>query len=312
MENALLLIVPLCIGYLLDLLLGDPDHWPHPVRLFGHAIAIGERTLNHGRSKILKGALLALCLVLAVYFILTVLNNAIFENKWLLVVINSIWVYYGLANKNLVSEGQNVFDMLEKRGLAEGRAQLSRIVGRDTSQLSEQQIRTAVFETMSENLSDGVVAPLFYYAMAGAPGMMAYKMINTMDSMIGYRNARYEQFGKFAARLDDVVNFIPARITALLMVLVTGSWRGLRFIFKYGNKHKSPNAGYPESALAGILHCRFGGPNMYHGVLIDKPYIGENGRRIRKEEIRKVSQINHLVCLITILLCCIWFMISKI
>ncbi|MCF0063318.1 adenosylcobinamide-phosphate synthase CbiB [Dyadobacter chenwenxiniae] len=312
MENALLLIVPLCVGYLLDLLLGDPDHWPHPVRLFGDAIALGERNLNHGGSKILKGALLALCLVLAVYFILTMLNNAVFEIKWLFVVINSIWVYYGLANKNLVSEGQNVFDMLEKRGLSEGRAQLSRIVGRDTIQLSEQQIRTAVFETMSENLSDGVVAPLFYYALAGAPGMMAYKMINTMDSMIGYHNARYEQFGKFAARLDDAANFIPARITALLMVLVTGSWRGLRFIFKYGNKHKSPNAGYPESALAGILHCRFGGPNVYHGVLIDKPYIGENGRRIRKEEIRKVSQINHLVCLITILLCCIWFMILKI
>ncbi|SKC04227.1 adenosylcobinamide-phosphate synthase CbiB [Dyadobacter psychrophilus] len=309
MENALLLIVPLVAGYVLDLVLGDPDHWPHPMRLFGHAIAFGERNFNHGNNRIAKGALLASSLVLVVYFILTLLNNAIYGLEWLFMLVNSIWVYYGLANKNLILEGRKVFQMLETRGLADGRVQLSRIVGRDTSQLNAQQIRTAVFETMSENLSDGVVAPLFYYAIAGAPGMMAYKMINTMDSMLGYRTPRYEQFGKFAARLDDVANFIPARITALLMVLVTGSARGLQFIFKYGNKHKSPNAGYPESALAGILNCRFGGPNVYHGVLVDKPFIGEHDRSIRSEEIKKVSQINQLVCLITIALCCIWFVI---
>ncbi|MCF2501902.1 adenosylcobinamide-phosphate synthase CbiB [Dyadobacter sp. CY107] len=306
MENALLLIVPLVVGYALDLLLGDPDHWPHPMRIFGNAIAFGERNLNRGHNKIIKGALLSSFLVLFVYVILTLLNNVIFEFKWLFVVINSIWVYYGLANKNLIAEGRNVFEVLEKRGLAAGRMQLSRIVGRDTSQLNAQQIRTAVFETMSENLSDGVVAPLFYYAVAGAPGMMAYKMINTMDSMLGYRNARYEQFGKFAARLDDVANFIPARITALLMVLVTGSSRGLRFIFKYGNNHKSPNAGYPESALAGILDCRFGGPNVYQGVVVEKPFIGANDRLIEHIEIERVARINQRVCLAAVLLCSIF------
>lgn len=312
MENALLLIVPLVAGYVLDLLLGDPDHWPHPMRLFGNAIAFGERSLNHGKYRFLKGAILAISLVLAVYFILTTLNDVIFELKWLFICINSIWVYYGLANRSLISEGQKVFEVLEKQGLQAGRLQLSRIVGRDTAHLNEQQIRIAVFETMSENLSDGVVAPLFYYAVAGAPGMMAYKMINTMDSMLGYRNERYEHFGKFAARLDDVANFIPARITALLMVMVTGSARGLQFIFKYGNRHKSPNSGYPESALAGILDCRFGGPNVYHGLFVDKPFIGENDRRIREEEIKKVSQINQLVCLVTIALCCILFVLLKI
>jgi len=307
MENALLLIVPLLAGYALDLLLGDPDHWPHPMRLFGRVIAFGERSWNQGKYRFVKGAALSTTLVLATYFFLTMLNNAIFEFKWLFVSFNTAFVYYGLANKNLIYEGRKVFESLEKHGLIAGRAQLSRIVGRDTSQLTEQQIRIAVFETMSENLSDGVVAPLFYYALAGVPGMMAYKMINTMDSMLGYRNERYEQFGKFAARLDDVANFIPARITALLMVLATGSARGLRFIFKYGSKHKSPNSGYPESALAGILDCRFGGPNVYHGMVMDKPFIGNNARRIEQSEIKKVSQINHLVCLITIVLCCIWF-----
>ena len=312
MENALLLIVPLVAGYVLDLLLGDPDHWPHPMRLFGNAIAFGERSLNHGKYRFLKGAILATSLVLVVYFILTMLNNVIFELKWLFICVNSIWVYYGLANRSLISEGQKVFEVLERQGLQAGRVQLSRIVGRDTAHLDEQQIRIAVFETMSENLSDGVVAPLFYYAVAGAPGMMAYKMINTMDSMLGYRNERYEHFGKFAARLDDVANFIPARITALLMVMVTGSARGLQFILKYGNRHNSPNSGYPESALAGILDCRFGGPNVYHGLFVDKPFIGENDRRIREEEIKKVSQINQLVCLVTIALCCIGFVLLKI
>jgi adenosylcobinamide-phosphate synthase len=173
-------------------------------------------------------------------------------------------------------------------------------VGRDTTQLSPQQIRIAVLETMSENLSDGVIAPLFYYVLAGLPGMMTYKMINTMDSMLGYRNHRYEQFGKVAARLDDIANFLPARLTALLMVLVTGCWQGLVFTLKYGHQHKSPNAGYPEAALAGILNCRFGGPNLYQGVLVDKPYIGKQERPIGHEEIHRVRRVNHSTCLLMV------------
>ena len=304
------MIAPLIIGYVLDLWLGDPDHWPHPMRFFGDAIAFGERNLNHGRYRIIKGALLACGLIIVVYSILTMLNSAIYEQEWLFIVINGILIYYGLANKNLITEGQNVLKVLENEGLEAGRKQLSRIVGRDTSNLAPQQIRIAVFETMSENLSDGVVAPLFYYAIGGVPGMMAYKMVNTMDSMIGYRNERYEQFGKFAARLDDIANFIPARLTAFMMVAVTGSWRGLQFIFKFGNKHKSPNAGYPESALAGILNCRFGGPNWYHGTLVEKQFIGENERTIESEEIRKVASVNHQVCLLTVVISIVGFIIQ--
>lgn len=296
-------ILPICVGYLLDLIVGDPDNWPHPVRLFGNLISNSDKLTNHCKLRFFKGMLVTILLCSATYAVFFFLD-AILANLslWLNISVNSLFVWYGLANKSLVTEGRRVFEVLQEDGIAAGRNQLSRIVGRDTSQLSPQQIRIAVFETMSENLSDGVIAPLFFYLIGGVPAMMTYKMINTLDSMIGYRNEKYEQFGKFAARLDDVANFIPARITALLMVFVTASSRGLQFIFRFGNKHKSPNAGYPESALAGILDCRFGGPNVYHGKLVEKPYIGDNDRTIEHDEIYRVISINQRVCFLMIVL----------
>lgn len=290
------------MGYLLDLWLGDPDHWPHPVRVFGNAIAWGERRLNGGRYRFLKGALLSCCLVALVFLVFYVINTFLLNIKVLYVLFNGLFVYYGLANHSLIAEGRKVFAVLENDGLEAGRRQVARIVGRDTSQLSPQQIRIAALETMSENLSDGVVAPLFYYALAGVPGIMAYKMINTMDSMLGYRNERYERFGKFAARMDDVANFIPARLTALLMALVAGSERAVRFLFEYGPRHKSPNAGYPEAALAGILNCRFGGPNVYHGRVVEKPFIGEADREIEYGDVRTAANVNHRTCLTMVLM----------
>ncbi|WP_242696410.1 adenosylcobinamide-phosphate synthase CbiB [Longitalea luteola] len=292
----MLLILPLLAGYLLDLLLGDPEWLPHPIRLFGNLIYKGEKALNKGFNRLLKGALLSVVLCIAVFCCFR------YSLQWLLSlhpalfgVVSTIFVFYGLANKTLIKEGKKVFLVLHEEGLEAGRKQLSRIVGRDTSALTPQQIRIAVLETLSENLSDGVIAPLFYYAIAGVPGMMTYKMINTLDSMIGYRNERYELFGKFAARLDDAANFIPARITALLMVLVSGSRRSLQFIFRYGHKHKSPNSGYPEAALAGIMNVRFGGPNIYHGKLVEKPFIGCNDRMVQPGEIKTATGINQKV-----------------
>lgn len=296
-------ILSLLIGYGLDLLLGDPDNWPHPVRVFGTAIARGETILNTGANRFGKGLLLVSILVPAVFLFFWATNRLLEHiHPWLAIAANGIWVWYGLANRSLIDEGRNVGRALEERGLEAGRKQLSRIVGRDTSRLTPHQIRTAVLETMSENLSDGVVAPLFYLAFAGVPGMMAYKMINTLDSMIGYRSERYEQFGKAAARLDDLANLIPARLTAFLMVLVTGSRRAIRFVFRYGRAHKSPNAGYPEAALAGILDCRFGGPNVYHGVAVSKPYIGINDRELTQEDLSTAISVNHRVCFVCILL----------
>jgi len=297
MDRFTRLAAPLALGYALDLWLADPEGWPHPVRTYGALIAAGERRLNHGPHRFAKGAGLAAGLVGGTFLAFKLLQRL--PPGWA-VAADTAWVFYGLANTGLVREGRAVFAMLDKEGLAAGRRQLARIVGRDTARLDAQQIRTAVLESLAENLSDGVVAPLCAYALGGVPGLMAYKMVNTLDSMVGYRNPRYELFGKFAARLDDVANFLPARLTAGLLAALGGSGRGFQFILYFGNQHKSPNAGYPEAALAGVLNCRFGGPNYYHGQLVPKPYIGDNPREIQPPEIDRVARLNHAVCAVVV------------
>jgi len=292
--------LPLIIGYILDLLIGDPYRMPHPIKLFGNAISFAEKHFNRGAYLRLKGSLVAGALVLLVFFVFFLIDRLTAPNVWLHHVVVAVLVFYGLANRCLVDEALRVEHQLTQHGLEAGRKQLSFIVGRDTRNLDANSIRTAVLETLSENLSDGVIAPLFYYAVGGVPLMFAYKMVNTLDSMVGYKNERYLRFGWFSARLDDLLNFIPARISALLMVLVAFSWRGVAFVFKYGHKHASPNSGYPESALAGILNCRFGGPNVYHGVLVSKPYIGHNQRDITRADIRKACAINLVVSLVAV------------
>lgn len=290
------LIIPLIAGYLADLLLGDPQSWPHPVKAFGFLIGKGTTLLNNGRGRFVRGMFMTIVLCAGTY-VFFFFGLKLLWQLWkpAYYIASSICVFFALANKSLLQEGQEVFDTLTEKGLDAGRQRLSRIVGRNTQQLSARQVRIAVLESMSENLSDGVIAPLLFYAVGGVPAMMLYKMINTLDAMIGYKSEPYRLYGRFAARLDDAANFIPARITALLMVLVTRSSRGLWFIFRYGHAHASPNSGYPESALAGILNCRFGGPNTYKGILVVKPYIGEVDREINHGEFAYVRYINHAV-----------------
>lgn len=297
-------IIILFLAFILDAFLGDPFWLPHLIVGYGKLISFWESLLNTGRYKVLKGALLTLFTVGITYWVgwLTLYAVEHCGIQFFKILVGSVLMFYCLANRTLIKEGRSVFSELEK-GLDQGRSRLSWIVGRETKNLSTQQVRIATFETMSENLSDGVIAPLFYFALLGVPGAMAYKMINTLDSMIGYRNERYEQFGKFAARLDDVANIIPSRLTALLILIVSGKQNGLIHVFKEGKKHKSPNAGYPEAALAYVLDCRFGGPNSYHGKLVEKPYIGSNDRLIKENEIDRVCIINFLsatVCVIII------------
>lgn len=291
-------------AYLLDCLLGDPAWLPHPVVLFGKMISKGEHKLNQGEHRKLKGALLAISLVLLVFSAtwgLLMLCREI--SPWLNVVLQIILVFFCLAGTTLIKEVRDVFLALD-RSLEEGRKQVARIVGRDTTRLSAQEVRKAALETLAENLSDGVIAPLFWYIILGVPGMMAYKMVNTLDSMIGYHSERYLHFGCFAARLDDVANYIPARLTALLMILVAGKPRLLAFVKRFGRSHASPNSGYPESALAGILDCQFGGPHIYFGELFDKPYIGTNDRELTTADMRLAIKINRqaeiLMVLITV------------
>jgi len=201
----------------------------------------------------------------------------------------------------LIREVRTVFVAVD-RSLEEGRKQVARIVGRDTSNLSAQEVRTAALETLAENLSDGVIAPLFWLAIGGIPAMMAYKMVNTLDSMIGYKTQRYRDFGYFAARTDDVANYIPARLTALLMVIVTGRMNLLSFVWENGRRHASPNSGYPEAALAGILNCRFGGPHDYFGERFDKPYIGSNERELTTADMLQAISVNRKAELLAVFL----------
>lgn len=289
-------ILPLLVAWLLDVLLGDPSWMPHPVVGFGKMIATGERWLNRGTHRKQKGALLAFFLVVFVFaatWALLYATCVVSDTFYLYIAIASLIIFWCLAGTTLIREVRHTFIAVD-RSLEEGRKQVARIVGRDTSELSAQEIRTAALETLAENLSDGVIAPLFWLAIGGVPGMLAYKMVNTLDSMIGYRTDRYRDFGCFAARLDDVANYVPARLTAFLMVLASGRLSLLKFVAKYGSKHASPNSGYPEAALAGILNCRFGGPHTYFGQLFDKPYIGDNDRPLTTEDMRIAIRINRM------------------
>ncbi|MBI9063223.1 MAG: cobalamin biosynthesis protein CobD [Marinilabiliaceae bacterium] len=291
------------IAYLLDLLIGDPLWLPHPIVAFGWSISKGEKLLNKGNHRLVKGALMSIGLIaFAFVFFYALMWVSDWLHPLIATILTGLFFFFGIANRTLIKEGLDVFKILDKDGLEAGRKQLSRIVGRDTSELSPQQIRTAVLETMAENLSDGVVAPLFWFAIAGIPGMMTYKMINTLDSMIAYKNERYLYFGRVAAYIDDAANYIPARLTAFIMALAAFAPRAVTFIFQFGKKHSSPNAGYPEAALAGILNCRFGGPNVYHGQLVNKPHIGIQDQTFYYSHIKITSRINHAVCLFTIIL----------
>ena len=286
----LFVILPLLLGWFLDLLIGDPAWLPHPVVGYGKMISFGEHRLNKGTHRKLKGALMAIVLISMVfavaYFGLSILP------PFGRVGVDLILIFYCLAGTTLIREVRQVFLALD-RSLDEGRKQVARIVGRDTSELSAQEVRTAALETLAENLSDGVIAPLFWFAILGIPGMLAYKMVNTLDSMIGYRTDRYRDFGCWAAHIDDIANYIPARLTALLMIVAAGEPRLTGFVWRNGRNHASPNSGYPEAALAGILNCRFGGPHYYFGQLFDKPFIGTNDRPLTTDDMRTAVQINR-------------------
>ena len=297
----LFVILPLLLGWFLDLLIGDPAWLPHPVVGYGKMISFGEYRLNKGTHRKLKGALMAIVLISMVfavaYFGLSILP------PFGRVGVDLILIFYCLAGTTLIREVRQVFLALD-RSLDEGRKQVARIVGRDTSELSAQEVRTAALETLAENLSDGVIAPLFWFAILGIPGMLAYKMVNTLDSMIGYKTDRYRDFGCWAAHIDDIANYIPARLTALLMIVAAGKPRLTGFVWRNGRNHASPNSGYPEAALAGILNCRFGGPHYYFGQLFDKPFIGTNDRPLTTDDMRTAVQINRTAEVLMVLAVC--------
>ena len=327
MADFSLFTLSLLMGWVLDLIFGDPQRLPHPIVWFGKMISFGEHRLNKNLHRKLKGAVMSIVFIVGVFVVTwlarrimgTVLRDTIFSENWIIrtvpmILFDALIIFYCLAGTTLIREVRAVFLALD-RSLEEGRQQVARIVGRDTSALSAQEVRTAALETLAENLSDGVIAPLFWLAILGTPGMLAYKMVNTLDSMIGYKTERYRDFGCWAAHIDDVANYIPARLTALLMVLGNGSLspitQHLKFVLKNGRNHASPNSGYPEAALAGILNCRFGGPHYYFGQLFDKPYIGTNDRLLTTADMKTAVRINRTAEILMFLLVALKLCILK-
>lgn len=284
METVVFFILVLISAYILDLAVGDPEGMPHPVRWIGRLVSALEGVVRKAARTPsglrLGGVLLALAVVVTVYVVSAViLYTAGLFSTILSFLLSVYMVWTCLSVKSLSSEAIAVVRALDEEGLEAGRTRVARIVGRDTAGLTRGEVLKATVETVSENTSDGVVAPLFYLAIGGPPLMFAYKAVNTLDSMVGYRNEKYARLGWFSARLDDAANYLPARIAAGLVVLISFllgfDWKeSARVVVRDGRNHVSPNAGLPEAAVAGALGLRLGGSAVYGGVEVEKPFIG--------------------------------------
>jgi adenosylcobinamide-phosphate synthase len=298
-------ITAFIIGAALDLIIGDPQWLPHPIRGIGLLISSLERLLRKFRYERLGGC----TLVCGVLFIVSTI--VILTLRFGGVIIAAYWIFTCLAVRSLDQESHKVIEALRRGDLDQARLLVGRLVGRDTNHLSESDIVRAVFETVAENMSDAIVAPLFYLVILGVPGMVAYKAVNTMDSMIGYKNDRYIRFGWAAARLDDLVNYIPARITAGFIVLGAAisrlRWRSaIRMILRDARLQPSPNAGYPEAALAGALGVRLGGLNYYFGRPVQKPHLGDPVEDLESNRFSQVRALLYLVTAISYTLVGVW------
>lgn len=302
--------LPLIIfsAYILDLIIGDPKWLPHPVRWIGIYIAFLE-------NRIRQIARTPLTEKVGGLFLFFIIVGTVFGLSWLFLYFTyhlspiayslfSVFIAYTtLSIKSLRQEASSVIHALENISIDEARKKLSMIVGRDTQNLSEEEIYRAVVETVSENTSDGIIAPLFYLAIGGAPLALAYKAVNTLDSMVGYKNETYKNLGWFSAKMDDIFNFIPARLTAILMVIASFLLRldwenSLKIVWRDSRNHASPNAGWPEAAVAGALNCQLGGDNYYFGELVRKPLIGDKISILDKYMVKKTIRIMHLAAIL--------------
>ena len=305
-------ITAMAAGFLLDFLLGDPYWLPHPIRAIGSLIGWLEHKWNHSEEKNSRKGTVMVLLVLAVTGSVTFLlwAGAYRVHPLLGVVVESIMTYQILATKCLKTESMKVYDALQKQDLEAARKAVSMIVGRDTQSLDETGIAKAAIETVAENTSDGVIAPMLYTAIGGPVLGFLYKAVNTMDSMVGYKSERYLYFGRTAARLDDAVNYMPARISAVLMIaacFLSGSdyntkkaWRIYR---RDRYQHASPNSAQTEAVCAGALGIRLAGSASYFGKLVEKPYIGDAERAVETEDIKRANHLLYLTAWLCELLC---------
>ena len=299
----------LAAAFLLDCLLGDPHWLPHPICLIGKLISGTEKFMRRMFKKEFLGGILLVIVVVAVStavpWALLLLAGMI--HPWLQTALQVWFCYQILAARSLRTESMRVYTPLKAGDLPLARKYLSWIVGRETDTLDEEGVAKAAVETVAENTSDGVVAPLLFMAIGGAPLGFFYKAINTMDSMVGYKNDKYIRFGRAAARLDDAANFIPARLSALLMILSAfilrfdgkNAWRIYR---RDRHNHKSPNSAHTESVCAGTLHIQLAGPAVYFGKLVEKPTIGDRDRATTAEDIRLANRLMYGTSVLAVLL----------
>ena len=298
-------------GYALDLIIGDPYSFPHPVRYIGKLISIVEKQIRKITSsdKGLKiaGFFLWFIVVGATFGITTLILQLFKFNKVIYFIVNTILIYTTLATKCLKDESVKIYKVLKTGDLEKSRIQLSYIVGRDTTNLNEKEIVRATVETVAENTVDGIIAPLFYGFIGGAPLAMAYKAVNTLDSTVGYKNDKYYYLGFASAKIDDIANYIPARLGVILLPL--GSlFTGFNFkdALKIGirdrKNHKSPNCAFSEGAVAGALGIQLGGTNVYFGKEVYKPTIGDKTREIEIEDIVRTNKIMYSSSIISIII----------
>lgn len=306
-------LVALVMGYILDLIFGDPYWMPHPVRFIGNLISILEKVIRRfmpktKRGEYIGGIILTVMVVsISMVIPLVIILMAKSINTYLALTVETFMCYQILATKSLKVESMKVYDELEKNDLPSARKAVSMIVGRDTKDLTFSGVAKAAVETVAENTSDGIIAPMIFIAIGGAPMGFFYKAINTMDSMVGYKNEKYMNFGRFAAKLDDVVNYLPARISAYEMIL---SSFFLRYDYKNAFKiykrdrynHASPNSAQTESVCAGALDVQLAGNAYYFGKLYEKPTIGDDIREINYDDIKKANRLLYCTSFISIVI----------
>ena len=293
------------IAFLCDLGLGDPYWFPHPVKGIGKIIEFCESRLrNLHISERAAGLILTIFVVFSVYFVTHQFIRFVgFFGQVYQTCLSIIIIYFTLSIRGLIKEAKKIIFLLESDKIEDARTELRNIVGRDTVNLNKSEIKRACIESLAENMVDGIISPIFFAFIGGAPFAMAYKAINTLDSMVGYKNSKYIRFGWASARLDDVANFIPARITFILIpvasfICLASSINSLRIGFRDGDKHPSPNSGIPEALFAGALKVQLGGPCSYNGVNSDKQFIGDPETAL---SVRKIEKSIHIIYVCTFL-----------
>lgn len=303
----------LIIAFILDLIFKDPKSIPHPVRMIGSMIKYGEITLrkifrNGAVSETIAGTLLTLFVVIVSFIIPYIILSICYNINMILGILVEVFICFQiLALGSLKEAAMKVYTELSTGSLDGARKSLSHIVGRDTESLEETGVVKAAVESVAENTSDGVIAPLFYMLIGGASFGMLYKAVNTLDSMIGYKNKKYQYFGKVAARLDDILNIIPARITGFLYVLAAllsgfNYKKSYEILLRDRWNHPSPNSGYPEAAMSGALGIQLGGPVSYFGKMLDKKYIGDDYKEPNMEDIPKACMLMTIVSVLALML----------